>query len=253
MGAKHPLFPTFRRYFEIVGMVFPRAFVFENVAGLLKPRFRVLLEAHLSRLARDYNIKYGVLNAADYGIPQTRIRVIAVGVRRDIGREFYFPSPTHSRTGMPCRWLGIREALRDLAGDFLMITTGKGIRNNLAVFRCSDSPSYTITTKSSGDTVTYLVWSGSQHVRRLTVHDCMRVQSFPDWWQFPENVSVTKRYKLVGEAVPPILAYRLAVAVGKALGFRTREPPREEEWDLSYFREAFADYFGGVGGDGRYL
>lgn len=80
--------------------------------------------------------------------------------------------------------------------------------------------------------------------RRLSVKECLRVQSFPDWWKFPANVSTTKKYKLIGEAVPPILAYRLAVALAKALGLPTREPPREEEWQLPYFRRAFADYAG---------
>jgi site-specific DNA-cytosine methylase len=81
--------------------------------------------------------------------------------------------------------------------------------------------------------------------RRLIVRECLRIQSFPDWWRFPEHVSVSKRYRLVGEAVPPVFAYRLAVAVAKTLGLVTREPPREEEWQLPYFRRAFADYFGG--------
>jgi hypothetical protein len=80
--------------------------------------------------------------------------------------------------------------------------------------------------------------------RRLSVKECLRVQSFPDWWRFPANASTTKKYKLIGETVPPILAYRLAVALGKALGLSTREPPREEEWQLPYFHRAFADYAG---------
>jgi len=43
--------------------------------------------------------------------------------------------------------------------------------------------------------------------------------------------------------VPSIQAYRLATHIGKLLGWGTREPPREEEWALPYFRRAFADYF----------
>jgi site-specific DNA-cytosine methylase len=81
--------------------------------------------------------------------------------------------------------------------------------------------------------------------RRLTVRECLRIQSFPDWWRFPDHVSVSKRYRLVGEAVPPVFAYRLAVVVARTLGLETREPPREEEWQLPYFRRAFADYFAG--------
>ena len=88
--------------------------------------------------------------------------------------------------------------------------------------------------------------------RRLTVRECLRIQSFPDWWMFPESVSVSGRYELVGEVVPPILSYRIAIAVGKALGYPVREPPRKEEWDLPYFERAFADYFD-EDADGKYI
>jgi len=78
--------------------------------------------------------------------------------------------------------------------------------------------------------------------RRLTVRECLRLQSFPDWWSFPSNVSVSRKYKLVGEAVPPILAYRLAVHIGRLMGWEVREPPKAEEWQLPYFARSFADY-----------
>ncbi len=101
------------------------------------------------------------------------------------------------------------------------------------------APSYTITEKHrSGQLVESAVG-----YRRLTVRECLRLQSFPDWWRFPSNVSISKKYKLVGEAVPPILAYRLAIHVAKLLGWRAREPPRPEEWCLPYFDRAFQDYF----------
>jgi DNA (cytosine-5)-methyltransferase 1 len=248
MGAKHPLFPTFRRYFELVGAVFPRVFVFENVTGLLRPRFRVLLEAHLSRLARDYHIKYGIFNAADYGVPQTRLRVIVIGIRRDERAEFVFPAPTHSESGKPAKWVGAKEALEGLENDFIYTAAALGYSDRESI-RSADKPIFTILTKFSGTKVICLVWS-SGRIKKLGSREGMRFQSFPDWWRFPETVSETRRMRLVGEAVPPILAYRLAIAVGKALGIRTREPPREEEWDLPYFRRAFADYFDGMGGNG---
>jgi len=78
--------------------------------------------------------------------------------------------------------------------------------------------------------------------RRLTVRECLRLQSFPDWWSFPE-ISVSKKYKLTGEAVCPALAYRLATHIGKLFGWKTREPPRFEDWRLPYFYRMFADYY----------
>jgi len=83
--------------------------------------------------------------------------------------------------------------------------------------------------------------------RKLTVAELMRIQSFPDWWKFPEYLSANRRYRLIGEVVPPILAYRLAIITAKILGLETREPPKEEEWQLPYFKLAFADYFDGGG------
>jgi len=78
--------------------------------------------------------------------------------------------------------------------------------------------------------------------RRLTVRECLRLQSFPDWWGFPEHISISRKYRLVGEAVPPILAYRLAVHIAKIMGWGTGEPPRQEDWMLPYFSRAFQDY-----------
>ncbi|MDE2922110.1 MAG: DNA cytosine methyltransferase [Acidobacteriota bacterium] len=105
----------------------PAAFLFENVKGLTRKAFRNYLsyielglqhpevplrsgdswEDHLARLedvhtrgTRDglhYRIVRRLLNAADYGVPQTRERVFIVGFRRDLDTEWHFPEPTHSR------------------------------------------------------------------------------------------------------------------------------------------------------------
>jgi len=113
----------------------------------------------------------------------------------------------------------------------------------------TDKPSYTIKEKHrSGQLIPIPPTAeGNMRYRRLTVRECLRLQSFPDWWSFPQGVSTSRKYKLVGEAVPPILAYRLAVHIGKLLGWKTREPPKPEEWQLPYFGRAFADYFSTVG------
>jgi len=103
----------------------PKAFVFENVKGLLRSTFSEYFEyiilrleypnsadlelsnwrEHLSKLRRlaecpntppEYHVQYKLINAADYGIPQTRERVIIVGVRADINREWTFPEGKHS-------------------------------------------------------------------------------------------------------------------------------------------------------------
>jgi DNA (cytosine-5)-methyltransferase 1 len=103
----------------------PKAFVFENVKGLLRPAFTNYFDyilarltnpeqqlkpnedwsAHLGRLQKimpnqgaglQYDIHWKLLNAADYGIPQTRERVVIVGLRSDLKLAWQFPKATHS-------------------------------------------------------------------------------------------------------------------------------------------------------------
>lgn len=103
----------------------PKAFIFENVKGLLRPSFSpyfnyiilrltypqcVIAEeeewsSHLERLRRinflsyqgvKYKVHFQLMNAANYGVPQKRERVFIVGTRFDMGINWEFPSPTHS-------------------------------------------------------------------------------------------------------------------------------------------------------------
>ena len=123
MSDERNMIPHFVR---AIRALTPRAFIMENVRGLLRQSFRTYLNytllelsypfverrdgeswmSHLQRLediqtrggAADhhYNVVFRLLNAADYGVPQTRERVFLVGFRADIGVEWYFPEPTHS-------------------------------------------------------------------------------------------------------------------------------------------------------------
>lgn len=102
----------------------PKVFFFENVKGLLRNSFSEYLQyillqlryptvknsaddwrthvAAIKRLAKtisateSYEVSVCLVNAADYGIPQRRERVVIIGVRKDLGREWTLPSPTHS-------------------------------------------------------------------------------------------------------------------------------------------------------------
>jgi DNA (cytosine-5)-methyltransferase 1 len=130
LGGKHRaqndtrnMFPEFVR---AVRELQPRAFILENVKGLLRPSFSNYFEyiklqlkyptitkkhaedwtEHLRRLEAvntsgrfkgiQYNVVSELLNAADYGVPQFRERVFIVGFHKDTGLEWHFPEPTHS-------------------------------------------------------------------------------------------------------------------------------------------------------------
>lgn len=120
---------------ESVRRIRPKAFIFENVKGLLRQSFASYLEyvilqltypdlsrkkteswtEHLSRLESihtagktrpTYKVVFRLLNAADYGVPQKRERVFIVGFRADLGVEWSFPDPTHSEDALlATKWI----------------------------------------------------------------------------------------------------------------------------------------------------
>jgi len=134
IGGKHigkddqrDMFPQAIR---AVREIAPRAFIFENVKGLLRENFSNYYQYiihqlsfpelmrrgdeewtdHLVRLEKastkgdfngiKYNVIYQLLNAANYGVPQHRHRVLIVGIRSDLNLEFSFPSPTNEQDGL---------------------------------------------------------------------------------------------------------------------------------------------------------
>jgi DNA (cytosine-5)-methyltransferase 1 len=134
LGGKHrgpqderDLFPEAAR---AVSILKPRAFMFENVKGLLRPSFAKYFEyiylrltypelkrrgnqnwaEHLARLERhhtrgrykglNYKVVFTKVNAADFGVPQKRERVIMVGFRSDLGLDWSFPAETHSKEAL---------------------------------------------------------------------------------------------------------------------------------------------------------
>lgn len=130
LGGKHLAFDDRRDMWpeavRAVREVRPKAFIFENVKGLTRAAFATYLSYinlqlhhpaiirhghedwrdHYSKLQQhhtsggeltpEYNVIYNVLNAADYGVPQKRERVVFVGIRSDLKTGWQFPQETHS-------------------------------------------------------------------------------------------------------------------------------------------------------------
>lgn len=132
MGGKHRGYRDERDMFpqavRAVRELQPRAFIFENVRGLMREKFADYFEyiqlqltypsfalgkhetwrEHRARLERhhtsrqersEYNLVCRLMNAADYGVPQRRERVFLVGFRSDLGVEWTFPAESHCENG----------------------------------------------------------------------------------------------------------------------------------------------------------
>lgn len=227
----------------------PRSFLMENVAGLAGSKFdRYLSEQIYALHSLGYTVFSKVLSAGDYGVAQKRNRLFLVGIRSDQkGRPFSFPKPTHGVSGgNPL--VSVAEALHQVPDD---------VPNNAKVVFCKNpvlrrSPfagmmfngkgrpldhnglGHTIPASAGGNR-THIVdphgliahyhaelMAGKRPrageltgVRRLTVRESARIQSFPDDFEFLGKQS--SRYSQVGNAVPPVLACRVAREVAKSL------------------------------------
>ena len=90
----------YKELIRIIKAKEPKFFLAENVKGITNIGNGKIFEMIIKDFeALGYVVKYKILNAADYGVAQTRLRVIIVGVRKDIDFEYVYPEPTHSKDG----------------------------------------------------------------------------------------------------------------------------------------------------------
>ena len=108
----------FMQYKRVLNILKPKAFVFENVVGILsmdKGKLFKQIQAEFEELG--YTLKHKVLNAVDFGVPQQRERVILVGFRGE--NNFEYPEPTHGDGLKP------HVTLRQAIGDLPVLKSGQ--------------------------------------------------------------------------------------------------------------------------------
>lgn len=209
-------FPIF---LNAVAELQPRMFLFENVRGMLYAN-KWYLDQIMEEL-RDlgYMVEVKLFNAVNYGIPQNRERVIAVGHRGN----FQFPSPQRQKI---TAGEAVGDTMHELLDEARLLTESqdKYIKNYEMASKCinprdlyADRPVRTVTCRNlagaTGDMHRVRLPDGRR--RRLVVREGARLQSFPDWFKFegPE----TKQFYQIGNAVPPLFALQLANAMRQAL------------------------------------
>jgi DNA (cytosine-5)-methyltransferase 1 len=190
----------------------PKVFVAENVKGLLMKDDGASIRQVVADFEElGYKVSYQLQDAANFGVPQTRERVIIVGVW-DKSRSFAHPAPLLAKAS----WVTAKAALGDLESreespEFNHIwsrANKSGEQGNRKLV--ADRPGYTIRAECHGNIQYHYSLK-----RRISMREAARIQSFPDSFIFDAKLRETERQ--IGNAVPPVLAWHVARAVERYL------------------------------------
>lgn len=196
----------------------PKVVIAENVKGLM-----TLHKGEIFKRVREafedagYTLAYRLVNAANYGVPQKRERMIMVGFRNDLGLTFEFPDETTAD-----EWVPLSVAVPTLAIEdkkyYFSEKAVQGMKNakpnmKRGLWQKLDEPCLTVTSHlakvslNSRDPV-LLVDPETELYRRFTPMEAARIQSFPDKFEFAGSES--DAYRQIGNAVPPVLFWHIA-------------------------------------------
>lgn len=231
---------------EIIRQKEPKFFLLENVKGLASKSHAEFFNDLKKKLGGfGYNIYSGLLNAADYGVPQKRERVIIIGIKPNLDKGFQWPAKAAQKV---C----VREALVGLSPvpDGVNNHYGFDLRNDEKPFAhkvpdggnwkdlpLADQKAFMKNAFSSpGGKTTYLrkvdpeepAFTVMSHVmgkhsvqlygnRRFTIRESLRIQTAPDSFVFDDDIPLQKQYACCGGGIPSLLAKQLFESIRAAL------------------------------------
>lgn len=219
----------FREMVRIVSDKQPRYFVAENVRGLLSmDKGKALREIERLFSEAGYRVQHHLVNAANYGVPQVRMRLLIAGVREDIPELPEFPpTQTHAEPERApllnlLPWKSVGEALAHLPEP----DRGQHVPNHEHSryklrfnghlghrFIDPSRPSPTVTARGDDRGGVVVLHHPGNH-RRMTARELAAVQSFPDSFVF--SGTKTSAYRQIANAVPPLLGKAIGAMLEKA-------------------------------------
>lgn len=202
----------FREYCRLLEGLRPRAFVMENVSGMVKGDFKLIFAEILRTLKGcGYRVKARLLNAMFYGVPQSRERMIFIGVREDIGREPSHPSgwsvpvtvheafasvPPHDCPTLSSRYQAYWHAA----------SQGEPVGKQQCHVKLVERSVAGTLLKAEGNGAPY----HPTECRAISTAERRRIGSFPDAFRFTSRATATER---IGNSVPPLLMRSIAAHV----------------------------------------
>jgi len=194
----------------------PRMVVAENVKNLEFMQKGEVLEFIMNEFRGcGYRVEMWRMYAPDYGVPQTRTRLFIVCVRDDIEGFPVRPDPEFAGSPRSIRWAiddlkGVDDETVPNQSQFFRAARAKKGNGQGDEVSKADQPGYTVRANAKSR-----IQFHYELDRRLTVRECARLQTFPDGFRFPYSNS--QNVKMIGNAVPPVLAHAVAASVSAFL------------------------------------
>lgn len=270
-GFDDPRGRLFQDFVRLAKGLQPKIVLLENVRGLVTAPGPSGEPGEALALVRDaferigYATRFSVLNAADFGLPQRRVRMFMLATRGSPLPQF--PTPTHAEEpqqgllGCTVRWVSLREFLEQhpearpeeivrptprLQELLSGLPAGAGLKSPGArettrpgghwgykqgtFIADLNLPARTVTAASTQD---WIRWKGE--LRRLTLSECAGLQGFPSSWKFAGPKA--SQFRQVGNAVPVLFGRVLGAQIIRALegwrSERTRSAPWPSEFKLA--------------------
>lgn len=256
LGFEDPRGRLFDDFLRIANGLDARWLLLENVRGLLTARGpdgqpgSALQLIRRNLLNAGFQTTVALLNAADFGVPQRRVRLFMLGFRT--GDPPPFPRPTHAKVGSSLypQWITLGQALEavgeplpeevvlptgKMAADLASVPPGSGVKSMGKAERTRPGGHWgykqgafvadptrsarTVTAGQQQDWIRDPVYG----LRRLSPRECAAIQSFPAAWRFEGNTQA--KYRQIGNAVPPHLAQALGESMMSSVGHDTCDLP----------------------------
>ena len=209
-------------YLEMIRVIrdkSPRYFLAENVKGIMSLGKGQVFQNILNDFrALGYNVQYQLMNAADYGVPQKRYRVIIVGIRNDLHQRYVYPEPTHTSTATLNQkaWVSVAKAFEGIPDPDKPNNMPNHVYSKYKLNFNGylghrpinpDAPAPTVTARGD-DKGGVVILPHPNGLRRMTCRELATIQSFPLNYTFVGGISSVCRQ--IGNAVPPMLAQAIA-------------------------------------------
>ena len=198
----------------------PKCFIAENVKGIMTANKRSAFPLILKEFEDSgYDVKYSILNSANYGVPQKRERVIIVGFRKDLNIDFSFPEFVLKDEA---QFVPLSTVIEEDVDEkyFFSDRAVEGMMRKRELMNKGRAQDITKPCNTVGAHLAKVSLNSTDPVlfvngryRRFTPREVARIQSFPETFELVGSESA--QYRALGNAIPPVMFWHVANAVSK--------------------------------------